>query len=434
MGDPYSSIASSIFSLAQVAYRIYDAWASAPDICARASRQLGSVNLALTRIAKKIEDSARNPRSPLARSGGDKKAELADLLELLRVPLKKLEELVTKYERSGKGAWARIMLGGMVKGEIEDNVAEIQFHMSTLQVLYLSLTDERFFRFDYNINKIFDEERKKDETSSLIYSLADGDRAEDGWRELLKKFAQLHYEMEAMNEHRRDIERYVKLKMAAVAKKDDDRETYNQLTRRLSLESIEELPRPPTPLVPPRRPESNHMESKQERDLPDPERPPVPPRKKRSGCQSLFGVGVILQIFLCLAGFAFSIYAVRSKAIPFYDYEGLVPAIAADIGFSVHFGVELAFLVLYMLRNRSAGPVSMAFRILTVIPFLAMYFFPPPDEVCDCWEYAKATEAVWALALVNCILNVFLSLILCCTAGPRAEAQVYSGPEGLGQH
>jgi hypothetical protein len=111
MTEPYSAIASSLFSLAQIAYRVYDAWASVPDICSRASRRLGSVNLALRRIAASIESGARNPRSTLVRSGEAKRAELADLLALLKVPLNSLDVLVTNYERSGRGAWARIFVG-----------------------------------------------------------------------------------------------------------------------------------------------------------------------------------------------------------------------------------------------------------------------------------------------------------------------------------
>lgn len=86
MAESYGAIAGSIVSLAKLEFRIYDDWASAPDICGRASRQLGSVNLALRRIAAKVESSARNPLSTLVRSGDAKQAELADLLALLMIP------------------------------------------------------------------------------------------------------------------------------------------------------------------------------------------------------------------------------------------------------------------------------------------------------------------------------------------------------------
>jgi hypothetical protein len=116
--------------------------------------------------------------------------------------------------------------------------------MATLQALYLSITDDRFSRFDYNRNRIFDEELEKDETSSIIYSLADGARTEDGWQELLRKFAQLHYDLEAMSEHRRDIERYVRLKMATIARNYDNTGAYNRQMHSSSLDSVLELPRP----------------------------------------------------------------------------------------------------------------------------------------------------------------------------------------------
>jgi hypothetical protein len=162
MSKPYGAIASTVLSLTEVAYHICDAWASAPGVCSRASRQLGSVNLALRRFGEKPGSEGGDSRTPLARNVDPRRADLTELLGWLAEPLNKLDHLVTRYKMSGRGAWARILMGGMVKRDIETCVSEIQFHMAALQVLSLSLLDERFSRLDYHLRRIFDEEQRDD--------------------------------------------------------------------------------------------------------------------------------------------------------------------------------------------------------------------------------------------------------------------------------
>jgi hypothetical protein len=68
---------------------------------------------------------------------------------------------------------------------------------------------------------------------------------------LLRKFAHLHYEMEAMNEHRWDLERYFKLKILEAARKGQAPDAFMDMSQRMSIDSFLNVPPPPVQNVPP---------------------------------------------------------------------------------------------------------------------------------------------------------------------------------------
>jgi len=219
MAVPYASIATAVEAVATLAFKIYSAWKDAPDILQRVSRELESVYLLL----QQLHSESRDGTSTINRYGAHQKTNFEMVIVNIKHPLEYLNSHVENYKRSGRSAWQRILIGGLVKEQIKDNLDEIQHHVSYLQMIHLSFSDgERYLRLDNHIDEFCQEEAAKEEGASTIFSLEDEEVKPEGWEELweelLPKLERLHYEAVDIRNHKKDILAYINYKSNVIRK------------------------------------------------------------------------------------------------------------------------------------------------------------------------------------------------------------------------
>jgi hypothetical protein len=138
---------SDFIAVGQIVLRLYNACQNAPREFQELSGELSSIHIVLFGLA----EQARDPTSLLLRRGADRGFEWTQIRNNLQSTLAELQDLVSRYQATGRSAWHRMRLGLRNLSELR---LKLDFHLSAINTFVGSLALSALGRMEPVLGRI----------------------------------------------------------------------------------------------------------------------------------------------------------------------------------------------------------------------------------------------------------------------------------------
>lgn len=167
-----------IVKVGELAYKIWVACSSAPAEFHELSRELSSIHITL----RSLGEDASNPTSLLCRRGVEKKDELLQMVSVLEISLKEVEELLEKYKRLGlarkRDFWQRLGFSRHQLNELRD---KLLMHLTAINSFYATLQSGSLSRIEVILEEMWKEIRRGEREPTILSVTSDPSNA-SGWQ------------------------------------------------------------------------------------------------------------------------------------------------------------------------------------------------------------------------------------------------------------
>jgi hypothetical protein len=138
---------SDFINVGKIVLRLYNACQNAPREFQDLSSELSSIHIVLFGLA----EQARDPTSLLLRRGADRGFEWTHIRNNLQSTLAELQDLVSRYQATGRSAWHRMRLGSQNLSAVR---LKLDFHLSAINTFVGSLALSALGRMEPVLGRI----------------------------------------------------------------------------------------------------------------------------------------------------------------------------------------------------------------------------------------------------------------------------------------